>query len=99
MTTENLTSASTVPGEIAHYSALAEHWWATNGPFWPLHKLNSVRIQWIVDQLTPLGVANAEQRPLRDLHILDIGCGGGILSEALAARGAQVDGIDVVAKN
>jgi 2-polyprenyl-6-hydroxyphenyl methylase/3-demethylubiquinone-9 3-methyltransferase len=100
MPDDNLSSPSTVPGELAHYTALAEQWWDKSGPFWPLHQLNALRTQWIIRQLSNNGVAAAPPNPpLTGLRVLDIGCGGGILSEALAAQGAQVDGIDVVHKS
>ncbi len=88
------------PEEVAYYSRLAHTWWDATGPFWPLHRLNGVRVSWLrrhflhhfgSDALGPL--------PLAGVAMLDIGCGGGILSESMARLGAAVTGIDVVEKN
>ena len=74
-------------------------WWNADGPFWPLHKMNALRLQYIVDHITnTLGSKDAD-KPLKGLRILDIGCGGGLLSEALHEKGAMVVGIDAVEKN
>ncbi|MDH3694321.1 MAG: bifunctional 2-polyprenyl-6-hydroxyphenol methylase/3-demethylubiquinol 3-O-methyltransferase UbiG, partial [Gammaproteobacteria bacterium] len=68
--------------------------------FWPLHRLNELRVDYIVDQIrTTSELSDQRHLSLEGLRCLDIGCGGGILSEALAALGAQVHGIDVVEKN
>lgn len=72
------------PAEVAKFEALASRWWDPNSEFRPLHELNPLRANWI-DQHSPV----AERR------LLDVGCGGGILSEAMAQRGAQVTGIDM----
>ena len=86
--------------EVAFYSGLAETWWDEHGPFWPLHKLNALRSQYIVEKLCQHFDRNpAGGEPLRGLRILDVGCGGGILSESMARLGAKVTGIDVVEKN
>lgn len=71
--------------EIAKFEALASRWWDPQGEFKPLHQLNPLRLQWI-DTLSQ-GLANK--------RILDVGCGGGILAESMAARGARVTGIDM----
>ena len=92
----NLKSVNIDPKEVAYYEELADTWWDLKGPFWPLHKLNALRIEWIVEQLK---AQNHKQRPLAELKVLDIGCGGGILSESLAKQGAIVTAIDVVEKN
>lgn len=89
--------ASVDPDEIAYYTRLADRWWDPAGPFWPLHVLNDLRSAWILDRLRP-GVA-AREAPLRGLRVLDIGCGGGLLAEAMARAGAAVTGIDVTARN
>ena len=70
--------------EIAKFSALAETWWDTHGRFKPLHDINQLRIGYMSDRV-----------PLSGSTVLDVGCGGGILSEALAFRGAIVTGIDM----
>jgi 2-polyprenyl-6-hydroxyphenyl methylase/3-demethylubiquinone-9 3-methyltransferase len=92
----NLESQSIDPKEVAFYEKLADTWWDLGGPFWPLHKLNALRIEWILAQLK---THNNKQQALAGLKVLDIGCGGGILSESLAKQGAIVTAIDVVEKN
>lgn len=93
------TSPSADPKELAHFTKLADTWWDPTGPFWPLHKLNSLRVSWIVEQLNGAGQSGNSNKPLTGLSVLDVGCGGGILSETLARLGADVTGIDVVEKN
>lgn len=88
------------PEEVARYTALAEKWWDTTGPFWPLHTLNRLRVAYIRDRLCErLDRDPASARPLEGLKVLDIGCGGGILSESMARLGADVHGIDVTPRN
>ena len=86
--------------EVEFYTRMAETWWDQDGPFWPLHKLNTLRTAYIRDKLCRHFErdTNAEQ-PLHGLRVLDVGCGGGILSESMARLGADVTGIDVVEKN
>jgi len=72
------------PAETAKFDRLAARWWDTNGESRPLHDLNPARLNYI-----------AERIRLRGAQVLDVGCGGGILSEALAAAGADVTGIDL----
>lgn len=88
------------PQEIARFERLAETWWQPSGPFWPLHRLNAFRVAY----LTPIivrhfALTGSGSQPLQDLRVLDIGCGGGLLSESLAGLGAGVLGIDVVERN
>ncbi len=86
--------------EVAFYERLAELWWQENGPFWPLHRMNGLRVAYVRDLLAGVfGLDPAAPAPLRGLRVLDIGCGGGILSEAVARLGAEVHGVDVVSKN
>ena len=86
--------------EVEYYHSMAQMWWDTSGPFWPLHELNKLRIDWIVQKLSAYGYCNENaDQPLKYLKVLDVGCGGGILSESLAQLGATVHGIDVVEKN
>lgn len=88
------------PDELAFYEGLAAFWWDRSGPFWPLHKLNELRVAWILEQAcNRLGRSTSLERPLEGLRALDIGCGGGILSESISRLGADVTGIDVVEKN
>ena len=70
--------------EIAKFAELAQSWWDKDGGFKPLHDINQLRVDYIADRV-----------PLPGLTVLDVGCGGGILSEALAIRGATVTGIDM----
>ena len=91
--------SSVDPREFEHFNKLADTWWDPQGPFWPLHTLNALRVKWIVEQLREASIANVSNMPLKGLSVLDVGCGGGILSESLAKLGAQVTGIDVVERN
>ena len=72
------------PAELAKFNELAHRWWDPQGEFRPLHEINPLRLQWI-----------AERAPLEGKAALDVGCGGGILAEAMAQRGASVTGIDL----
>jgi 2-polyprenyl-6-hydroxyphenyl methylase/3-demethylubiquinone-9 3-methyltransferase len=88
------------PAEWAHFEKIAQLWWDASGPFWPLHRMNALRAGYIRDQLVErLGLETDATLPLKGLRILDIGCGGGILSEAIARLGATVHGVDMVEKN
>lgn len=86
--------------EVARYEQLADTWWDRAGPFWPLHRLNELRAEYLRRTLSQLLNRNADQpQPLHGIRMLDVGCGGGILSESMGRLGAQVHGIDVVDKN
>ncbi len=88
------------PREVSHYTGLAETWWDESGPFWPLHRLNRLRTAYLRNQLSQaFGRDASSPAPLHGLDVLDVGCGGGILSEAIARLGANVHGIDVVERN
>lgn len=88
------------PSEVEHYKKLADTWWDPTGPFWPLHRLNTLRVHFLKQRLCREFGRDAEaSKPLKGLTILDIGCGGGILSESMAVLGATVHGIDVVQRN
>ena len=83
-TASNPDSKNVDPAELAKFAALAQSWWDPNGPSKPLHDLNPLRLQYLQ---RIAGLAHK--------HVLDVGCGGGILSEAMARAGAQVLGIDL----
>jgi len=82
MTNENVSRA-----EIDKFAALANRWWDENGPQKPLHQLNPARLNYV-----------AKQFPLRGKKVLDVGCGGGLLSEAMAREGAEVVALDLAAE-
>lgn len=94
-------SAPTVdPNEAAYFEGLAHRWWDPEGPFWPLHRLNAFRVEYIRRRLAAFQGRDPDTpRPLEGLRVLDIGCGGGILSESLASLGAQVTGVEISEKN
>lgn len=93
-------SSTIDPAETARFEKLALAWWDPRGPFWPLHRLNVLRAGYIRDRFADhFGLNAASERPLAGLRVLDIGCGGGILSESMARLGADVHGVDVVEKN
>jgi 2-polyprenyl-6-hydroxyphenyl methylase/3-demethylubiquinone-9 3-methyltransferase len=86
--------------EVDFYSRLADTWWDPTGPFWPLHRLNDLRQDYIRQRIcAQLKLDGHAQRPLDGLSVLDVGCGGGILSESMSRMGARVRGIDVVENN
>ena len=85
--------------EIEKFSNIAEEWWNPTGKFKPLHKFNPVRIKYIKDNLIKDFDLKNKKNPLSGLKILDIGCGGGLLSEPMARLGAKVIGIDPSVKN
>ncbi|QIK37459.1 bifunctional 2-polyprenyl-6-hydroxyphenol methylase/3-demethylubiquinol 3-O-methyltransferase UbiG [Caldichromatium japonicum] len=100
MSDNPLVAPSIDPAEVAYFERLAHRWWDTEGPFWPLHRLNAFRVPYISHHLcTILGQDPGANQPLVGLRVLDIGCGGGILSESMARLGATVTGIDVTEKN
>ena len=82
-------------GEVDRFAALAGRWWDPDGPFRPLHRMNPVRLDWLRDHLCgQFGRDPAGRGALEGLRVLDVGCGGGLLSEPLARMGATVTGID-----
>ena len=86
--------------EIQKFSKLADEWWDVNGKFKPLHMFNPIRIQYILEQITKhFKLNNGEKILLKNLEILDIGCGGGLISEPMARLGGNVTGIDAGEKN
>jgi 2-polyprenyl-6-hydroxyphenyl methylase/3-demethylubiquinone-9 3-methyltransferase len=88
------------PEEVARFSALAQTWWDPKGPFAPLHKFNPVRLEFIRDRAAEHFGRDARSRaPFEGLRLLDIGCGGGLLSEPMSRLGFSVTGVDASAKN
>ena len=86
--------------EIEKFSKLADEWWDINGKFKPLHMFNPIRIEYIVDVSSKqFKIAKNKQSPLKNLQILDIGCGGGLISEPMTRLGANVTAIDASSKN
>ena len=86
--------------EIQKFSKLADEWWDVNGKFKPLHMFNPVRIEYILDEITKhFQLSSNNKYKLKNLKILDIGCGGGLISEPLARLGGDVTGIDAAEKN
>jgi len=86
--------------EIEKFSKIAEEWWDPDGKFKPLHKFNPIRISYIKENIIgSLNIKNNQNKPLKNIKILDIGCGGGLLSEPMSRLGADVVGIDASDKN
>ena len=86
--------------EIQKFENIADDWWNPEGKFKPIHKFNPVRISFIVDVLkSHFNLKNRASMPLKNLKILDLGCGGGLLSEPMARLGAQVTGLDASKNN
>ncbi|TAL30430.1 bifunctional 2-polyprenyl-6-hydroxyphenol methylase/3-demethylubiquinol 3-O-methyltransferase UbiG [Phenylobacterium sp.] len=88
------------PAEVETFSRIAAEWWNPRGKFAPLHKFNPVRLNFIRDQaLYRFGRDAQARRPFEGLRLLDIGCGGGLLSEPMTRLGFQVTGVDASEKN
>ena len=86
--------------EIQKFSNLADEWWDVNGKFKPLHMFNPIRIEYILDQISNhFKLDIVQENLLKNLEILDIGCGGGLISEPMARLGGNVTGIDAAEKN
>ena len=85
--------------EIEKFSKIAEEWWNPKGKFKPLHNFNPIRIKYIKENIVNDFKIKKKEKPLEGLSILDIGCGGGLLSEPMARLGAKVVGIDASNKN
>ena len=85
--------------EIEKFSKMADEWWDPNGKFKPLHRFNPIRIKYIKENIINNFKIEANENPLRNIKILDIGCGGGLLSEPMTKLGATVTGIDASSKN
>lgn len=87
--------ATTDAAELAKFREIAAHWWDQAGPMAPLHRLNPIRIDYIVDHVcTAAGRLRQGRVPLAGLRVLDVGCGGGLLAEPLRRLGAEVVAID-----
>ena len=86
--TSQFSSANVDPAELTKFSELAHRWWDTESEFKPLHQINPLRLAWIQTLV-----------PLHGKKVVDIGCGGGILSDAMARQGAQVLGADLAVKS
>ncbi|HEY3814805.1 MAG TPA: bifunctional 2-polyprenyl-6-hydroxyphenol methylase/3-demethylubiquinol 3-O-methyltransferase UbiG [Caulobacteraceae bacterium] len=94
------TGASVDPAEVARFSALAAKWWDAKGAFAPLHKFNPVRLGFIREEaLRRFARDGSARRPFEGLNLLDIGCGGGLLSEPMTRLGFKVTGADASARN
>ena len=88
------------PEEVAKFSAMAAEWWDPKGKFAPLHKFNPVRLGFIRDTAClHFGLDERARKPLKGIRILDIGCGGGLVSEPMARLGADVTGVDASEQN
>ena len=85
--------------EIEKFSRIAEEWWNPEGKFKPLHKFNPIRISYIKNNIINTLKIKKKDKPLEKIKILDIGCGGGLLSEPMSRLGAEVMGIDASDRN
>jgi len=85
--------------EIEKFSRIAEEWWNPNGKFKPLHIFNPIRIKYIRDNIVKDFNIKSSDKPFKNIKVLDIGCGGGLLSEPMRRLGASVVGIDASKKN
>lgn len=95
-----MTQTTIDPAEVAKFEAMAAEWWDPNGKFKPLHQMNPCRLDYITSQIAAeFGRDLREERPFAGLRLLDIGCGGGLLSEPMARLGAEVVGADAAARN
>jgi len=89
------TNTTVDPAEVAKFEAMAAEWWDPNGKFKPLHMLNPCRLDYITTQIAAeFNRDLSSTRPFEGLRLLDIGCGGGLLSEPMARLGADVVGAD-----
>ena len=85
--------------EIEKFSKIAEEWWNPAGKFKPLHKFNPIRISYIKENIIKTFKINQKKSPLKNIKILDVGCGGGLLSEPMCRLGANVTSIDASERN
>lgn len=97
---QQTTTSSLKQHELAKFAAISDTWWDSEGPFKPLHNMNPTRLAFIRSTLCRHFSKDPNcARPFEGLKIVDVGCGGGILSEPLARMGATVTGVDAVEKN
>jgi len=95
-----MTETTIDPAEIAKFTAMADDWWDPTGDFKPLHRFNPVRLAYIRDwALKHFSRSESARHPLEGLTVLDIGCGGGLLTEPLTRLGATVTGVDAGSRN
>ena len=88
------------PAEVAKFSSIAAEWWDPKGKFRPLHRFNPVRLRFIRETAERhFGIAPGKVKPLENLRLLDIGCGGGLVCEPMARLGAAVTGVDASEAN
>jgi 2-polyprenyl-6-hydroxyphenyl methylase/3-demethylubiquinone-9 3-methyltransferase len=100
MTSQAQQSSSIDPAEVERFSRIAAEWWDPKGKFAPLHKFNPTRLAFIRDQaLYRFGRDPKARRPFEGLRLLDIGCGGGLLSEPMSRLGFAVVGVDAAVRN
>ena len=92
-------NSTVIKEEIDKFSKMSEEWWDPNGKFKPLHKFNPIRVKYIIDNTLSHFKINKKNDPLNGLNILDVGCGGGLLTEPLSRLGANVIGIDASKNN
>ena len=85
--------------EIEKFSKIAAEWWNPEGKYKPLHKFNPIRIKYIKENIINHFNIKTKNKPLKNINILDIGCGGGLLCEPLTRLGANITGIDASEKN
>ena len=85
--------------EIEKFSKIAKEWWNPYGKFKPLHKFNPIRISYIKENIIKTFKLNQKKSPLKNIKVLDIGCGGGLLAEPMCRLGAKVTAIDASEKN
>ena len=100
MTSPDTARSSIDPAEVERFSRIAAEWWDPRGKFGPLHRFNPVRLAFIRDQALYRFRCDARvRRPFEGLRLLDIGCGGGLLSEPMTRLGFQVTGVDASERN
>jgi 2-polyprenyl-6-hydroxyphenyl methylase/3-demethylubiquinone-9 3-methyltransferase len=97
---ETASGPSVNPADVARFSAVAAEWWDPKGKFAPLHKFNPIRLAFIREEaLRRFSRDHEAARPFENLRLLDIGCGGGLLSEPMTRLGFAVTGVDASARN